>query len=724
MQAESPATTDIANQSRSPLRWLAIPVAIFAIALVGLAASTEDREDFEERQEQAQQEREEQQGQGGTGQQGQPQPGQGNPGEGQPGQLQPGEGEPGQNGEPGEGEAQGQSQPGQGQPGQGESDSIIITTEDGDVVVQVDENGQPVALVPIEGSDSGDLDSDFYVPSDTGRVVAPDPDGNVAGIRITDDGLIETVDADEIENEDYLFRETTERLVLLRPDGSSIVLEPTLSFDLQGTERDFNRDETPAVELVEIMIERTGIAESANLSTERPAEHPGLAIRTTNGLVRFDLDREGNLVADTRPIIDDEPTDILSGNELTGLRVTNGAVEPVEATNFSGTENYLISVESNEVEIVRPDGRRIRLTPTAESGQISATRILDDGSESTLKKRTAILIAAGPDLPSESEISDDAEPLSLQTEQGLVRLDFDKDGNLVADQPNRDDVTILDPGEPSAIRVNENGEFEVVPADEIGPDDTVLVPDGDGGFDLIRPDGSRVEFRPDGENDGMTATEVGADGTETELTPNEDGTVTLEDGTEIGAIDQAEDSGPIERLIESTSEMPWLWLLLGFGLLAALSIGTAVYLHRNRPEEPFDYSQLVSPGQIPRDRFEEFLFMLQADPNPTRAVRLGFAAAENGLGGIPRKRFTETPFEWHKRVASKAVHKAKTVETICDLFARARFAPGESPEADRAQMIVQLRLLHEQNSDWSRADQQVDSVKNDNLKIDDVNEPA
>lgn len=661
--------------------WLAIPVAIILMILAGLSSSTEDKEDFDERQEQ--QAQDQQQGEG------QPQPGQsGQPQSGQAGQPQSGQGQPGD-------QQQGQ----QGRPGQGEGESIIISTEDGDVIVQLDENGNPVALVPVEEEEH--LEGDFYTPSDTGRVFDLDSDGGqTVGLRVTEDGRLDTVQDGDIANEDFLFKDTTERLALLRPDGSTIALEPSETFDLRGTEIDFDRNESPATELGEVVLERTGIEQSANLKAGAPADHPGLAVNAESGVVRFDLDREGNFVADYphQSWVDDNTVFDLA--DLVGLRITNeGRVEAIEVTDLVGSRDYQLTGEDDYLDLVRPDDRRIRLIPSSEDRKLRARRVFIDRRDRNLRTNTTLLVAAGPDLPSNSKLDNDSQPLSFQTEAGLIRIDLDKDGNLVADQPNRDNVTFLDGPERTAIRVDENGNFEVVPVDELQPGDVVLEPDGNGGFDLVRPDGSRVEFRPDGENGGMTATEFDADGNATELTPNEDGSVTLEDGTEIGAIDEAEDSGPIERLIESTKEMPWLWLLVGFALLAFLSIGTAIYLHRNRPDDPFDYSQLVSAGKIPRDRFEEFLSMLQADSDPTRAVRLGFAAAESGLGGVPRKRFTETPFEWHERVKTEVSHQAEPIEVICDLFAKARFAPGDSQERDRSRMIDQLRVLNDQSTD-------------------------
>ena len=263
------------------------------------------------------------------------------------------------------------------------------------------------------------------------------------------------------------------------------------------------------------------------------------------------------------------------------------------------------------------------------------------------------------------------------------------------------DVIDIDPEDLVAIRVNEDGSFEVVPLDQISPDDTVLVPSDDG-FDLVRPDGSRVEFRADGENDGITATEVAPDGTETELTPNPDGTVTLSDGTTVGPIDLAEDGGPIERFLDRTSDLPWPWVVGGLVLLALLSIGTALYLHRNRPNDPFDLSQFAVEG-ISVDSFEDLLRSLAADQDQDRAIRVAFYTAERGLAGLPPRRPTETPFEWHHRVSEERPDLAAALAPICDRFALVRFAPGHATSEDRDTVVAQLRALHQAGADSGNA---------------------
>lgn len=258
---------------------------------------------------------------------------------------------------------------------------------------------------------------------------------------------------------------------------------------------------------------------------------------------------------------------------------------------------------------------------------------------------------------------------------------IDSDGNSVP----------IDQGEGLVVRLGEDGRLEVVPPDEVREGDRILELKEDG-FDLVGSDGSRVEFRQNGEDGGVTATEVSPDGTRTPLEPDENGTVTLQDGTEIDRITVIEDSGPIERIFERAAEIPWGWFVVGVVSLVVASLSVAYYLYRNRPEDDFDYSLLMTNNQS-TDQFADFLEMLADDPEPTRAVRIGFYSVERGIAGIPPRRQNETPFEWHNRVSVAKPEYDQTLGVICDLFAKARFAPDASTADDQQKMVAQLRDL-------------------------------
>ncbi len=294
------------------------------------------------------------------------------------------------------------------------------------------------------------------------------------------------------------------------------------------------------------------------------------------------------------------------------------------------------------------------------------------------------------DVPGDAEGAE----ITIVTDTGEIVVQLGEDGRPIRLTPVGDEGTPIDvdPDDLVGIRLGQDGQLEIVPLDEIGPDDTVVAP-ADGGFDLLRPDGSRVEFRADGENDGVTATEISPDGEATELVPNPDGSVTLSDGTTVGPIDIAEDGGALERLIDRTRDLPWPWLVAALLLLIGGSVALALYLHRNRPDDGLDLSGLAGSG-VSDGRFEQFLATLARDPNPSRAIRIGFSVAERGLGGTPPRRADETPFEWQARVAEHRPDAGALVGQICDLFARVRFAPGHASEADRQAMIAALQDLH------------------------------
>ena len=424
-----------------------------------------------------------------------------------------------------------------------------------------------------------------------------------------------------------------------------------------------------------------------------------IVIQTGDGEFVVQLDEDGNprsVVAgdDAAPTDPDRYLSPDPDGGYIGLRVTDdGTVEPVEIGDLRD-DDFLVRAEGDGVDITRPDGSRITLEPTDE-GTLRGEDIAIDGTVTPLTPDGGEITVQPADRFEPGFSADpDAEPLVLGTGPGGdgVRIELDDDGDLVARQVDGDGGIALHPDDLSAIRIGEDGNLEVVPLDQVGPDDTVLVPTGDG-FDLVRPDGSRVEFRADGDNDGVTATEISPDGEATELVPNPDGSVTLSDGTTVGPVDIAEDGGTIERLLDQTSDLPWPWVFGAIAALALLSIGTAVYLHRSRPHRDLDLGGLAAHG-VPDDQFERFLALLRDDPDPTRAIRLAFYAAERGLAGLPTRRVQETPFEWLGRVEQVRPDLASPLAAVCDLFAMARFAPGQATEADRQAMITHLRQLN------------------------------
>ncbi len=422
-----------------------------------------------------------------------------------------------------------------------------------------------------------------------------------------------------------------------------------------------------------------------------------VVIQTDGGEIIIEMDENGrptrvvagesgSAVAPDRVFVPDPDGGVI------GFRIEDGRLEPVETDDF-GVGDYWLTTEPDGIEIIRPDGTQVVLRSGDDPEELAASRTSSTGVSENLPSDAdgRVVIQSVDEFEPGFEVDPDSQPIAIAIDSGRITIELQSDGDLTASPFGTSRTASVD--DLSAIRVDEDGNFEVVPLDEIGPDDTVLVP-RDNGFDLVRPDGSLVEFRPNGENDGVTATEVSASGERRELEPNPDGSVTLDDGRTVGPIDFAEDGSALERLLDQTSDLPWPWVFGAIALLAALSIGTAVHLHRNRPTDQFDFSQFAVAG-IPEDRFEKLLAVLKNEPDPAKAIRLAFYAVERGMAGLPHRRADETPFEWHGRVAVVDAKLAVPLAPICDLYALVRFAPGEATGNDRDLMIEHLRELNE-----------------------------
>lgn len=286
-------------------------------------------------------------------------------------------------------------------------------------------------------------------------------------------------------------------------------------------------------------------------------------------------------------------------------------------------------------------------------------------------------------------VTADPPSVTISNERGDIELRFDPDGVArasTADQPAEFDLV---PGTSAGVRLNEDGQLEPVPPAEIGEGDVGLTP-SPSGVDVVAPGNPLVELRPDGELGGVSATEFDGE-TITSLTSSS-GEVTLDDGTTISPVEAPADGFTV--IVSEAGPMPWTWIFAGIAILALVSATTGYLLHRNRPEETLTTPVFDSTTRADED-FEQFLDRLAADPDPTRAIRLGFHAIEQGVGGLPIRRDEETPFEWHRRTSETMPAVEQPLGEVCDLFAKVRFAPGEATAADRDHMIDQLRrLLH------------------------------
>ena len=283
----------------------------------------------------------------------------------------------------------------------------------------------------------------------------------------------------------------------------------------------------------------------------------------------------------------------------------------------------------------------------------------------------------------------DSPSVTISTENGDVDVRFDPDGVARASSSDQSGEFDLPQGSDSSLRLNEDGQLEPVSPGELGSDDVGLTASPNG-VDVNAPDNPLVELRPDGFQGGVSATELDGDQA-TPLTPDS-GEVTLNDGTTISPIEAPGDG--LIVVTGSVRNMPWTLIFATIAILALVSATTGYVLHRNRAEELYAATGYESSGRVDED-FEQFLARLAADPDPTRAIRLGFHAIEQGQGGLPIRRNEETPFEWHRRTSDLMPAVEGPLGEICDLFAKVRFAPGDATIVDRDQMILQLRRLRQ-----------------------------
>ena len=280
----------------------------------------------------------------------------------------------------------------------------------------------------------------------------------------------------------------------------------------------------------------------------------------------------------------------------------------------------------------------------------------------------------------------DSPSVTVSSGAADVEIRFDPDGVARASVDGGDTEFDLVQGTESGVRVTDDGELEPVPPGEIGTDDLAFAPTHNG-VDVLAPGSPITELRPDGASGGVSATEFDGENVNS-LTPDS-GVVELNDGTTISPIEP-----PSDRLIIASpaGPMPWRWIFTTLAALAITSATIGFLLHHNHTEAELRTESGPDSTRVD-ENFDQFLARLASDEDPTRAIRLGFHAVEQGLGGLPERRENETPFEWHQRVSKTIPTVEEPLGRICDLFAKARFAPGDATIEDRQLMIAEIRSL-------------------------------
>lgn len=246
------------------------------------------------------------------------------------------------------------------------------------------------------------------------------------------------------------------------------------------------------------------------------------------------------------------------------------------------------------------------------------------------------------------------------------------------------------------LKLGADGQLQPVSQEQIAPGDLVVAPVG-GGLDVLRPDGSRVQIRPGASSNGsgLVASEVTADGV-TGLEPTEGGQIDVGDGITV----TLPTPDPIDLANESEGGLNgprWALLVALAAAVVLLLAALWLWLRRRRRARggapDAEGVDAVAPP-IPPNQLDALLASLAADPDPARAIRLAFSAAERGMGRLPARRSTETPFEWYRRVAGTQPDLAEALAGLCACFANTRFSPTPPTTADRDAAVSELRRLH------------------------------
>ncbi len=387
----------------------------------------------------------------------------------------------------------------------------------------------------------------------------------------------------------------------------------------------------------------------------------------------------------------DEPED---SGRYSGVRITgDGFLDMVDlGDEVSGDFIVTPNAGGNGLIFEQVDGPTVEVLLTDENVELRRA----DGTRTAALTGETVTISAGFGIPAHP----DAARESFVTSLGSLDVWLAEDGSLVGSRPDAD--ATVRPNDGLAIRIDE-GEPAAVPIESIENGDVALRP-ADTGFDRQGRDGQVVQFRPDGYDGGMTASEVQNDGGLIELEPDANGSVALTDGTTVQPISVTE---PPEIWQIKQGSIPWRLFFGAVGLIALGSIALALFLHVDFRKEPLP-TTLVD--ETPPDRLNALLAELHADPDPTRAVRRAFHIAEVGFGGLPSRRPTETPFEWSRRVERSNTLLAQPVSAMCDLFVKARFAPYQASEQDRTAMIEALGEAHRKATGGFRTEAQSEEL--------------
>ncbi len=310
------------------------------------------------------------------------------------------------------------------------------------------------------------------------------------------------------------------------------------------------------------------------------------------------------------------------------------------------------------------------------------------------------------------EIPFDATRIIIQTPDGAVEITTD--GNRIVGEDSSGQAQVLrlveDPdGNIVGFRVNADGTFSPVRVGENTDGATLLVPNADGSFDLIKPDGTRVQVAPDG-GGGVAAGEFGEDGF-TPLDQNQDGSYQLDDDLFASPADSFEfeegaapSTGPSPNRPSTPGSFPWNTILIAVAAAAALGLGIWFFMAYSPKvkavgDVPVDQLFAVAPmvrrevSSDPWAAFEEYLNELLQEPDPSQAILLAFSYVEAGVNTIPARIAEETPYEWFRRVQSVDAESSPLIQPLLERYVAIRFGGHVAEDPERRRAVSDLRTL-------------------------------
>lgn len=330
------------------------------------------------------------------------------------------------------------------------------------------------------------------------------------------------------------------------------------------------------------------------------------------------------------------------------------------------------------------------------------------------ESRESYIDRVGVERAQEAQFDDiDATTLYLTTADGEVvefsvgdpgdeALGRDADGEIRS-------LTLVEDedGQYGGLVVNDDGTFTPYRLDEDVSGKTTISPDGSGGFSLDRADGTRVDLGVD--DNGLYAKDQNGD--RLDLDRDSDGRVDLGDGLTADESDAEFEFGDEAASTPGGSGGGGFGgfggkklIIIVFGVLAIA--GAAWWFIAMKPTFRLQEATVgavapvvVRPGNAGGssasgwDAFEAYLAELLADPEPERAVRLAFAYAEQGMGGLPARHPEQTPDEWCTSVRSSNAEIGQLLQPLTNSYSAIRFGDQSVTSDERDTAVAELRSL-------------------------------